>query len=689
MSIYIHTNVSIEKSSDGSIYTTLPSLNNLNGSIIKFLVYSENLMFIIIDSKELYKSNGQTWEKVNFTSITKVYDIKYNGRYILVGGNNGRVAKSSDGSTWNEYIISVDKISSTNVVKNIGWNKTKWMAMLTIGTSISSSISNDGVNWTSLSSLDIINDFNSIGDIHYYNENWVYVSGSSQGLWKSQDNGNTWIDIALSRIYNFDAFLIYNLNYLESNNNVLLIGSVGGYLYKTIDLVNFTSQNFNNQFDNYGFKGIKNFNNEFYLFGKGMVDYMHVIKIYKSSSGDNFSLVNTISNKVIYIPSVYNIYSTNLPVITSITSGNGQLTVFFTAPPDGSLITNYKYSIDNGISFYSMNTTSSPYTITGLNNGTEYNIVIVAVNSSGDSSPSNTFSQAPYTIPSAPTSISVIPGNGRFTLNFNVFDGGSRITSYKYSLNNQAFISFNSKPFVITSLTNGTSYDISVKAVNIVGDGNVSTISSQVPYTIPGAPSITSITSGNGQLTINFIPPSDNGGFPIIGYEYSINDQNYFTNLSTQEISNNSFIISSLTNGETYKINFRSINSTGTSVFSKKKEKTLLKTVSGDKYISSSSTGQYVSFSVYGGYIYISSDYGNTWTQKENIRSWISISVSSSGQYQSSVVSNGYIYISSDYGNTWTQKGNISFYNSISVSSSGQYQSSVVSNGYTTYDIYI
>jgi hypothetical protein len=93
--------------------------------------------------------------------------------------------------------------------------------------------------------------------------------------------------------------------------------------------------------------------------------------------------------------------------------------------------------------------------------------------------------------------------------------------------------------------------------------------------------------------------------------------------------------------------------------------------------VSQSSSGQYQTAVVYGGYIYISSDYGNTWTQKESSRNWYGVSLSSSGQYQTAVVYSGYIYISSDYGNTWTQTassfGSIEW-TGVSISASGQYQ---------------
>jgi hypothetical protein len=92
-------------------------------------------------------------------------------------------------------------------------------------------------------------------------------------------------------------------------------------------------------------------------------------------------------------------------------------------------------------------------------------------------------------------------------------------------------------------------------------------------------------------------------------------------------------------------------------------------------------SGQYQTAVNYGGYIYTSSDYGETWTAKDSSRNWVSISLSFTGQYQSAVVSSGQIYISSDYGDTWTAKDSNRNWKSISLSSTGQYQSATVSSG--------
>jgi surface protein len=85
------------------------------------------------------------------------------------------------------------------------------------------------------------------------------------------------------------------------------------------------------------------------------------------------------------------------PTIVSVASGDGTLTVIFTPPSDdgGSPITNYEYSIDNGVTFVSGGTTVSPLTISGLINETTYQVVIRAVNSNGVGVNSNMMTGTP------------------------------------------------------------------------------------------------------------------------------------------------------------------------------------------------------------------------------------------------------------------------------------------------------
>ena len=97
-----------------------------------------------------------------------------------------------------------------------------------------------------------------------------------------------------------------------------------------------------------------------------------------------------------------------------------------------------------------------------------------------------------------------------------------------------------------------------------------------------------------------------------------------------------------------------------------------------------SSIGQYQLACVNPGNIYLSIDSGASWTSLNPAGSavaWSSVCMSSTGQYQSICSNGGYIWISNNIGANWTRIGTTRYYNAICMSSSGQYQTAVVDSG--------
>ena len=257
------------------------------------------------------------------------------------------------------------------------------------------------------------------------------------------------------------------------------------------------------------------------------------------------------------------------PTINSITPGNGSLSVAFTAGSDGgSAITNYKYTTD-GSTWTAAGVTTSPITISGLSNGTAYNVQIKAVNSIGDGTATASTAATPRTTAGAPTALSVTPGNGQLTALFTApaSNGGSAITNYEYSTNGgTSFTAVSpastSTSIVITSLLNGTPYNVQVRAVNAAGSGTATASVSGTPRTTPGAPTSLALTAGNGQLTASFTAPASNGGSVITNYEYSTDGGSTFSAVSPVSTST-SIVITSLLNGTPYNVQVRAVNAAG------------------------------------------------------------------------------------------------------------------------------
>ncbi len=234
------------------------------------------------------------------------------------------------------------------------------------------------------------------------------------------------------------------------------------------------------------------------------------------------------------------------PTITSITPGNGQLSVAFTAGSNGgSAITTYKYSTNGGTNWQTRaaGTTASPLVIstlstdgtTALTNGTSYNVQIRAVNAVGDGTATASTAATPRTTPSAPTISSITPGNQQLSVSFTAgSDGGSAITTYKYSTNGGAnwqtrTSGTTASPLVIstlstdgsTALTNGVTYDIQIRAVNAAGDGSETGTTQGTP-TAPVSPTLNAITIASS-LSTTYGTASTGVGFTASGTSLTSN----------------------------------------------------------------------------------------------------------------------------------------------------------------------
>lgn len=263
------------------------------------------------------------------------------------------------------------------------------------------------------------------------------------------------------------------------------------------------------------------------------------------------------------------------PTSLALTPGDGSLSVAFTAGASVANISDYEYSLNNGTTWFSAATASSPVVISGLTNGTSYSVVLRALNSAGPGVTSAPASATPSALPGAPTITQVVGGSNGTSLDVTFvagYSGGSAITDYEYALsdgsNTSAFGSYVSagttSPFTISGLTSGASYTVKLRAKNSAGYGPGSAFQTGVTLAAPSAPIISSVASNDGRVAITYtaFSSANNGGSAISRIDYSTDGGSTWTDAGTLATT---FTVLGLANGTTYSVKLRAINAIGIS----------------------------------------------------------------------------------------------------------------------------
>jgi hypothetical protein len=148
-------------------------------------------------------------------------------------------------------------------------------------------------------------------------------------------------------------------------------------------------------------------------------------------------------------------------------------------------------------------------------------------------------------------------------------NGGSAISSYRVAYSTDGGTTFSADVVVtgttavITGLTNGTAVVVRVIPVNAGGNGAAVTSAPTTPRTVAGASTSVVATAGNGQVSLTWVAPTDNGGSAITGYhvERAVGSAGPWTRIAT--IATTSYVTTGLTNGTTYAFRVLATNSAG------------------------------------------------------------------------------------------------------------------------------
>ncbi len=285
------------------------------------------------------------------------------------------------------------------------------------------------------------------------------------------------------------------------------------------------------------------------------------------------------------------------PAIASLTPGDRAITVVWTAPASngGSDITSYdlRYIGSDAADKADDNWTveddvwssgALQAAITGLTNGTGYDVQARAVNANGDGSWSATVSGRAATVPSQASLIAGRRDGGIILIYTARDDGGSPFTSYdaRYiradapDLSDDKWtvllgISTRGSSFLIEGLTNGVAHHVQVRAVNVVGNGAWSERKTRTPLGPPDPPALGTVTGSDGALAITWSAPGDDGGAAVTGYklryirsdssDFSASRWTYVNDIWTS--GDLEHTLSGLINGVRYRLGLQAVNSEG------------------------------------------------------------------------------------------------------------------------------
>ncbi len=173
--------------------------------------------------------------------------------------------------------------------------------------------------------------------------------------------------------------------------------------------------------------------------------------------------------------------------------------------------------------------------------------------------------------PGAPTSVIGTRGDTQVSVAFTEPSAlGTGTPTYTATSSPGSFTaSGSSSPLVVAGLTNGTSYTFTVTASNAFGSATSSPSSAVTPAGVPATPSAPTPTAGNGQVSLSWTAPSNNGS-AITDYlvYYSTSSGGSYTLFSDGTSTGTTATVTGLSNGTAYYFKIRAVNDVGNSDYS-------------------------------------------------------------------------------------------------------------------------
>ncbi len=267
--------------------------------------------------------------------------------------------------------------------------------------------------------------------------------------------------------------------------------------------------------------------------------------------------------------------TSNLPTApTGLTasSGNQQVTLNWTASSRATSYEVFRGTTAGGESAnpIAMNLTGTTYLDSGVTNGVTYFYRIEAVNSNGTSGASNEATATPMSLPTAPSLLTAVPGNGSISLSWTTVSGATTYSVYRSTSSGNegttpVAANLAGTSFVNTGLTNGATYFFVIRAVNAAGTSNPSNELSAMPaaaVAIPAPPANLAAIAGNSQVSLSWTASSGATSYNI--YCGTLPGAENTTPIATN-ITGATYTDGNLTNGTTYYYEVAAVNTAGAS----------------------------------------------------------------------------------------------------------------------------
>ncbi|KQO18347.1 hypothetical protein ASF12_06945 [Paenibacillus sp. Leaf72] len=219
--------------------------------------------------------------------------------------------------------------------------------------------------------------------------------------------------------------------------------------------------------------------------------------------------------------------------------------------------------------------TSASYSAPTTSAGTTYYYVVITNTDSsatGNPTATATSNSAGVTVnvliaPDQPQNLIALGGDQQVTLNWSPSADASYydifIANASGQYSNTPIATVTGTSTIVQNLSNGTAYYFVVKAGGTGGLSLQSNEASTTPATVATAPTNVTAAAGNGQATVSFTAPADNGGSLITAYQITVSPGNATVTGTASPIT-----ITGLTNGTSYTFTVKALNAAGESMAS-------------------------------------------------------------------------------------------------------------------------